>query len=67
MDAKILPERFKLGQRLTVYELTGAFTAIYGEDPPVGFDPQQIARALYLHHPARFEFEVDRLRGFAVT
>lgn len=50
-----------------MYELTGAFTAIYGEDPPVGFDPQQIARALYLHHPARFEFEVDRLRGFAVT
>lgn len=65
MNTLTLAERFKVGQELTGHELAEAFKRIYGKPLPRGRKSSDLARALAAHEPVRFEFEVNRLRGFA--
>ena len=62
---QILTPRFEIGKELTRYELQEAFRRIHGHPVPRGAKPQEVARGLAARSSLRFEFEVNRLRGYA--
>lgn len=62
---KTLKGRFILGKEITPYEVREAFKRIYNRPAPKGAKPVEMARRLSAHHPLRFEFEINRLRGYA--
>lgn len=62
---EILAERFVNGGELTYYELQQAYLRITGSKLPAGSKPAATARRLTEQRPLRFEFEINRLRGFA--
>jgi hypothetical protein len=57
--------RFQLGQELTTHELREAFKIIFNRPLPPGANPKAVARTLTERMPLRFEFEINRQRGFA--
>jgi hypothetical protein len=61
----ILNTRFENGQELTHHELREAYKRITGRELPRGAKSQDVARHFVTTCPLRFEFEVNRLRGFA--
>jgi hypothetical protein len=61
----VLLTRFEIGKELTHHELQQAFKNIHGHPIPRGANPAEVARGLAARSPLRFEFEVNRLRGFA--
>lgn len=60
-----LPQRFVIGKELTHHELKQAFQRIFQRPMPRNVKPEVTARLLTQELPLRFEFEVNRLRGFA--
>lgn len=56
---------FRIGQELTQHELDEAFRRIFGRPIPRGSKPRDIARNLAASQPLRFEFEINRVRGYA--
>ena len=65
MPPLTLESRYQIGQELTTYELREAFKRIQRREPPRGVRPEDLARGLASAGPLRFEFEINRLRGFA--
>lgn len=61
----IMSQRFKPGQELTQHELREAYKAMFGRPIPPRADLRRIAQGLAAQEPVRFEFEVNRLRGYA--
>jgi hypothetical protein len=59
------PVRFQLGKELTTHELREAFKAIFNRPLPPGSNTAAVARTLSERMPLRFEFEINRQRGFA--
>lgn len=55
---------FKNGDPLSEAELAQAYQRIVGKRMPSG-SFLAVARTLSKHRPTQFEFEVNRLRGFA--
>lgn len=62
---QVLAERFEIGMELTFYELQESYKRITGFPLPRGCKPQDAARRLAQTRPLAFEFEVNRLRGYA--
>jgi len=65
MGPRILAERFEAGKNLTRHELREVYKTINGKHLPVGANPRDVATFLMKYHALRFEFEVNRLRGYA--
>lgn len=65
MSDQILRTLFENGQELTHHELRQAHKAITGRDLPRGAKPQEVARYFVATCPLKFEFEVNKVRGFA--
>lgn len=59
------PTRFKNGDPITHDELNQAFFRITGRHPPRGRAAHSLAALLSRAEPVRFEFEINRARGFA--
>ena len=63
--AKILEQRFNNGEELTYHELQEAYKQITGHKLASGANAAATARRLTEKYPERFEFEINRVRGFA--
>jgi len=61
----IMDNRYTIGEALTHHELREAYKAIFQRDLPRGAKSADVARGLAASYGNRFEFEVNRLRGFA--
>jgi hypothetical protein len=61
----ILNTRFEIGKELTNHELQETYRRMFGKPIPRGARPAEVARGLSARSPLRFEFEVNRLRGYA--
>lgn len=57
--------RYKLGQEVSHDEVRQVYRRITGKPLPRGRRAGEVAKALYASAPLRFEFEVNRLRGYA--
>ena len=58
-------DKFVIGEMLTPSEVRTAFTRITGRPVPTEMSLKQVAGLLTRHFPARFEHEVNRVRGYA--
>jgi hypothetical protein len=58
-------DRFQLGQELTPDELKHAYICIHNKPVPKGQSYRAIAATLARACPLRFEYEVNRQRGWA--
>jgi hypothetical protein len=65
MGELILSKRFVNGQEITNHELREVYKRINGKDLPRTARPSDVAHHFVKTRPERFEFEVNRLRGFA--
>jgi len=65
LSQHLLPDRFRIGQDITTYELRETYRRITGGPPPGSLPPKEAVRRLIHENSLRFEFEVDRLRGYA--
>ena len=63
--SKILNKRFNIGEELTQYELEQAYKRITRHKLPPGTNGRSTARRLQEKYSERFEFEINRVRGFA--
>jgi len=61
----ILSTRFTNGQEITNHELREVYKRIKGQELPRTATPAQVASHFVKTQPERFEFEINRLRGFA--
>lgn len=61
----ILTDLFTIGKELTNHELQETYRRMFGKPIPRGARPAEVARHLAASSPLRFEFEVNRLRGYA--
>lgn len=61
----VLNQRFINGGDITHGELQRVFHIITGRPLPARYNPGECAQALIAARPERFEFEVNRLRGYA--
>ena len=64
-DRLVMDDRFQIGASVTYHEARTAFSEIFRRPMPRGSDVEQIVRNLSTAVPLRFEFEVNRVRGFA--
>lgn len=64
VDTTLL-KRFAAGDPLTRQELEQTYYRMVGRPLPRRSDPAQVAQQLSSARPLRFEFEVNRLRGYA--
>lgn len=58
-------KRFTNGQPFTFGELSTAYQRITGRPVPAKQDMARLAKGLIGRFPDRFEFEINRQRGFA--
>jgi len=65
MSDLILNKPFNNGQELTHHELRQAYKRITGRELPRGTDARRTVQHFIATSPLRFEFEVNRIRGFA--
>ena len=65
MNTQTNKNLFKIGQELTKDELLQAYERITGNKPKGNIDLNRTAQYFAQTQPIRFEFEVNRCRGYA--